>query len=166
MKKLYICEGCGAQYDHEPRAVECEASDQFDVPRLAVGDIVVGRSGFGWFDGDSEWIANPKTAKELGVVAGEIATNGKLLLMRKKHPPEANCFSECCTLSFFYVVSAIDRENHRVRYHLFTGAMKGGYRSGYTYNRHHVAMEKAAKYPKNLDVKKVQFLGQKARTLV
>ncbi len=122
MKILYQCEGCEEQYASEAECRRCET--QKDEVRFAVGDIVLGRYGFGWFDGDRDWVSNP-----------ELLLPG-LKEARPKHCPrgDGNCFGKCCTLGFYYVVSAIDTYEHRTRYHLRTGAMRSGYQSERTTN--------------------------------
>lgn len=148
MKTVYICEGCGEKYNNPDEARACEARDP--GKRLAeVGDIVTARAGFGWFDGDERWVIQP--------TAG-------LSAYREGRCPlkDTNCFSPCCTYSFYYVVTAIDVAMHRLRYHLVTRAMKGGHRRGYTFNVHHCT-PKRVESPSDYLVRSGRLLiGEKA----
>lgn len=125
MKVQYICDGCGEKFSDINEAISCEQSGE--VERICeVGDIVTGEGGFGWYDGDSRWITNPNVQ-----------------LHQKPCPNKnGNCFSDCCTYFFYYVVTAIDQHKHRIRYHLTTRAMKESYRQGHTFNKHHVQLIK------------------------
>lgn len=131
MKILYICEGCGKQYDRIVKAQECESKDPGEQ-LVEPGDIVTARYGFGWFDGDRRWVVNPDV-KLRHRDGKEVCPNGN-----------GNCFSKCCTYGFYYVVTAVDTHNHRTRYHLRTRAMGGktGYRGGYTYTDDHITPKK------------------------
>jgi hypothetical protein len=126
--KLYFaCDICDAEYDNEAGALACEARGKPNLI-VAVGDIVFGSAGFGWFDGDKKWVSNPTVS-----------------LKRKCPKGDGNCFDDCCTYRFYYVVSAIDvdpEDSHRPRYHLITGAMLKDYRVGYTFNTGHVTPRK------------------------
>ena len=115
----FMCAICKKQYDTEAEALKCEA--QGFEPRFKIGDIVFAIAGFDWFDGDKRWISNPDVLKN------------------KKHK-RGNCGGACCTYQFYYVITHIDSEEgdgHRPRYHLFTNAMTGGYRSGFTFDIDH-----------------------------
>lgn len=98
---------------------------------LSIGDIVFCRSGFGWYDGDRNWISNadqvdPKGLGNPGPIPRGKCPNG-----------DRNCFSPCCTFLFYYVVSFIDEDPTRAgrrRYHLITNAMTRSHRSGYTFD--------------------------------
>lgn len=133
------CSFCGEEYKSAERARDCEALG-FN-PTVKVGDIVTCGGGFGWYDGDRRWITNPDVDLDIEKHHGR----------RKK----SNCFDVCCTYLFYYVVTSIDGDHlmtcgrrgrpvdaHRPRYHLFTRAMKMGYRSGVTYDEGHYAMTK------------------------
>lgn len=135
---LHGCLICGKQYGSEREAVICE-TQPVDPRLVQVGDIVTGQQIFGWFDGDEAWVVDPNAKK------GDIA--------------------------FYYVVTHIDGDDqdpHRVRYHLFTKAMTGkqGYRSGYTFNRHHISIKKAAKWPSNVERDSKDLIGQKSDRLL
>lgn len=123
VRAVYICEGCDKSYEELEEAQRCERQDP-GQGLVQVGDIVRAKGGFGSFDGDKRWVIQPT----VGLFAYR---DGKCPLN------DTNCFAECCTYSFYYVVTAIDIYQHRMRYHLTTRAMKKGYRGGYTFNRHH-----------------------------
>lgn len=112
-KHTFKCPGCGNEYEQKKQAIDCINSG--DEPIVKVGDIVELKYGFGWFDGDSRWVINP-----------DVDTS--------KHG-----FGRDCSMGFYYVVTHIDQENHRTRYHVATKAMTGeqSYRSGWTYNIGH-----------------------------
>lgn len=146
MITLYMCEGCGRQYNQREDALLCESNKP--EPTVAVGDIVLCRAGFGWYGGDKAWISNPEHTP--------------------CRNPGINCFGTCCTYSFYYVVTAIDRHNHRVRYHLATLAMSetSGYRYGYTYDQHHCAPEKVENPPAIVIEQSKELIGHIARGLI
>lgn len=129
MKTIYICEGCEQKFDTAKAALACENREK---PKVAfkVGDIVTVGKTFGWFDGDPEWIVNKRL---LGHARAEAYDKSKC-----RHPG-TNCFDTCCCYQFYYVVTAIDMDGHRTRYHLRTKAMTGkqGYKGGWTYDVHH-----------------------------
>ncbi len=155
--KHYECGVCTSTYDSLEEAEGCEAKGVVK-PSVAVGDIILAGAGFGWYDGDKKWISNP---------------NVKL---RQKPCPngDGNCFSDCCTYAFYYVVTAIDlddddhlRSQHRRRYHLFTKAMSGkGYRQGYTFDRYHAKPKKVDKPPAYVVRTSKVLIGKKARFLL
>ncbi len=141
MKIMYVCEGCGEQYTDKKDAERCEAKVQ--TSRVAeVGDIVKAHAGFGWYDGNAHWVANPK------VVLGG-------------HKDHGNCFGRCCSYEFYYVVTTIDVENHRVRYHLETKAMTGkeGHRGGYTFNEDHFTPRKVKRPPERVVKDSYDLIG-------
>jgi len=120
---LYECEICGFESVDPEQVRACEARGA-PVPLVAVGDIVLAKGGFGWFDGDSAWVSNPAAKKRK--VNGRCPVTG-----------DGNCFGLCCCFRFYYVVTLIDRDpdiggRHRLRYHLWTKAMTGkqGYECG------------------------------------
>lgn len=126
----FECETCGAQYTTAELAQRCFRQV---FPLVAkVGDIVTSRAGFGGYDGDPRWISNPK------IILRKVCPNGN-----------GNCFGECCTYSFFYVVTAITKTNrdggkrgHHNAYHLRTLAMTdtSGYEGGWTSPDGHVGL--------------------------
>ncbi len=148
MRIQYVCEGCGQIYNDRDKAEKCEALT--DEVKVSVGDVVFASAGFGWFDGDKKWISNPSALKRRA---------------RNKH---GNCFGECCTYRFYYVVTVIDTHEHRTRYHLFTKAMEGkqGYRSGYTYNEHHVPIELIRDPPQRIVRDSKDLISKKATSLL
>jgi len=143
------CQVCGREYVTEAEAVVCETQPE-DEPCVKVGDIIFAGAGYGWFDGDKSWVSN------LGI-------------RRKKG--HGNCFGECCTMRFFFVVTAIDKDDrnpHRVRYHLFTKAMSGkeGHRCGYTFNNGHTRPSLVKKPPSAVVSGSKDLIGQKADYLL
>ncbi len=165
MKIEYICEGCGEGYADINRAIACEATESTE-PTCGVGDIVLAKGGFGWFDGDRRWVSNLS-------VRGEIAGAGdgsKVVQIAAASPKcpngNGNCFSDCCTYFFYYVVTHIDKHEHRTRYHLMTRAMQKGYRAGYTYNETHIRPEKVESPSDFLLRSSKGLLGGKARHLL
>jgi hypothetical protein len=52
----YKCEFCKTPYATADLAQLCEA--QSDKTRDRVGEIVLAKSGFGWFDGERSWGSN------------------------------------------------------------------------------------------------------------
>ena len=156
VKMLYVCEGCGTEYDQIWSAMSCEQQET-PGPIVAVGDIVTIGYGRGWQDGDKRWIINPDTERRYHKGLKVECPNG-----------HGNCFNECCTWGFYYVVTKIDKKDHRVRYHLETRAMTGkqGYRLGYTYNDGHVR-PKRVEHPSAYLVRSGRLLiGHEARRLV
>lgn len=122
MKTIYICEGCGQKYDDPALAQACEA--QKPAVKFQPGDIVTKGYGFGWFDGEAEWVRNIR-------VLNRRARHGRELTHLDGKTDDRNCFDGCCTIGFYYVVTAVDEHEHRTRYHLRTLAMKSGYKCGY-----------------------------------
>ena len=144
MKIEYICEGCKGRYRTEAAAMKCE--EQNETKHIAeVGDIVLVRAGFSWANGDPGWIENPKVQSQ---------------------PGHGNCFNTCCTMQFFYVVTAIDMRNHRKRYHLYTGAMKNGFKQGFTFSADHYTPVVVAAPPPRVVEESKRFIGRKAKHLV
>lgn len=154
---MFQCEFCKALHDNRDDATQCESGADKE-PVLKVGDIVTGRSGFGWFDGDLLWVSNP------GVYEN------------KDRPTDhGNCFGACCTFDFYYVVTAVDRgedfhhyaKGHQIIYHLETEAMSGdqGYRSGYTC-RAHIEMTVVPDPPTAVVEASKKLIGHKASTSV
>lgn len=150
MQKLirFQCEICDRIYGSREEALKCEERGKEAVP-YKPGDIVFIGAGFGWFDGDKRWISNP------GVTL-------------RSNPSHGNCFSECCTYRFYYVVTAIEpdtRDPHRVRIYLKTGAMKGG-RGGWTRVGTHITPESVKKPPAFVKKDGKRFIGQKQESLI
>lgn len=144
-KSVYECEICGHTYNTAREAGACEAQGVKGDLAIKVGDIVLARAGFGWFDGDIEWVSNPS------------------VLDHQAHP-SINCFGTCCTYAFYYVVTAIDKEGHRPRFHLATKAMGGqGYSCGFTYAFGHFTPEKVVDPP---DLQTQDLIGLKATRLL
>lgn len=151
-RTFHICEGCGEEYEELAKAQRCEARDP-GRQLVEVGDIVLVKAGFGWFDGDTRWVIQPTVG---------------LFAYREGRCPrnDTNCFGECCTYSFYYVVTAIDIVEHRLRYHLATRAMRAGPRHGYTFNKHHYTPVKV-ELPSDFLVRSGRgLIGQRARGLL
>ncbi len=154
MKVQYICEGCGGKFDGIDKAIACEAVEGVRIDDIEVGDIVLAKSGFGWFNGDKRWITNPN------------------IKLRARHA--YNCFGPCCTFQFFYVVTLIDEQEHRARYHLRTRAMADkrksggemGHIGGYTFNVHHITPKKVDRPPPFLLRSGRSLVGWKAESLL
>lgn len=148
----FACDICKVEYGTLKESNRCEK--QGFNPTFKVGDIGLCKGGFGWYDGNALWISNP----------------GIELRPRKCPNGNGNCFSPCCTFEFWYVVTFIDddeRDKHRPRYHLYTGAMSGkrGYASGYTFDVGHHAFRVIKPSAKLLKDSK-RFIGKRAKFLV
>ena len=137
---LYECDICKQRFETAEGAIACESTGTDRTP-CQVGDIVL-RGGFGWYDGDERWIAFRAKDTYRGI-------KGLYLL------------------TFYYVVTAIDLDNHRTRIHVVTKAMKSGYTEGYTYVSGHVPVEpiKGGVPQFVLDDSK-DLIGRKARYLL
>ncbi len=151
----YRCSICQTTYSTKKAATECYAKG-IDKPKLKVGDVTKAGS-FGWFDGDPRWVVNYKERASLGNTS-----------IKTDHGDNRNCFGPCCTFQFFYVVTRVDKEQHRYRYHLFTKAMSGkeGYQSGYTYDWGHKTVIPLKKVPKAILADSKDLLGQGANGLL
>ncbi len=108
----YECELCHKKFDNAEACLACE-NRGIEPAKAKVGDFVTtdgwkedyGR--FGWYDGDPSWVI-PKTD-------GLHSTPN---------------FPYC---SLIYIVTAVDNDGHRARYHLETkGMTNNGYRGGWT----------------------------------
>lgn len=135
----YECPICKRQYLQIEEAKKCLNSN--DTPIFKVGDIVEAGYGFGWFDGDKDWLINPEIDP------------------RKEHG-----FCKNKSWGFYYVVSHIDLVEHEIVYYLVTGAMSldTGYSGGKT---KHMGTHKTPKLinnpPKHIIEKSKQFIGLK-----
>ena len=130
---IYRCK-CGKESERKYDAALC------CLPSLRssfkVGDIVTMNYGRGWFDGDIRWVVNPGVVLNPGPLPSPLS--------RVPPPNHGNCFAKCCTMGFFYVITAIDRsidpddDLERPRIHLLTKAMTGkeGYRQFYNYEEY------------------------------
>jgi hypothetical protein len=141
----YVCPICEKGYPTREEAARCAARGK-EKPIVKVGDIVLARAGFGWFDGSRDWVKNPDV---------------------KKHPEHGNCFGECCTMTFYYVVTAIDDyegDPHRIRYHLLTGAMseEQGHRQRWTTVDGHYKPRRVKDPPDKVLAESKKFIGSKA----
>jgi hypothetical protein len=148
----YQCEVCGGRFPTQVQAMACERVGF--KPRHKVGEIVFAKGGFGWYDGQKNWVSNPNVSRDRECPSGV-----------------GNCFDDCCCFRFYYVITFIDkdeRDGHRARYHLMTMAMSGnqGYRAGYTYDTGHESIE-LVKNPPTLVVEESKTLiGQQAQHLL
>ena len=111
----FKCEICNKEYLDVNEAKQCETRG-VEEPMFDVGDIVYKGAGYGWYNGDKRWVINP-------------------MVKLKGNPEHGNCFDKCCTMAFYYVITAITQDLHSLRYHLYTKAMSGkqGHRCGYMY---------------------------------
>ena len=158
----YACDICGEEYGTMHAAQRCEAHG-LPTPTIAVGDIVLLRDGFGWFDGDPIWVSN---LAQLGRNDDE---PWNLPGRDKSH--DGSCFSECCMYQFYYVVTAIDRDDcnrHRLRYHVWTKAMTGtqGYAEGWTYDQDHIKPRLVNRPPKAIVNGSKNLVGRLATHLL
>jgi len=166
----YECPICGSVYKHRDSAEMCAAQPRPDDGGIKPGDIVYCAAGFGWYDGDPAWISNP-----------DVLDDGK----RRAVCPngDGNCFSSCCTYRFYYVVGVVEIEHgsyplyilgtsksdeeitqHRIRYHVFTKAMKEMYSSGYTHDCGHIRPVLVKPQPKLPGAK--EFIGKRVTRLL
>ena len=132
---LYRCRICGLQYDDPAKALACAAKGLPD-PIAQPGDVVLCKAGFGWYDGDPVWIANLDALRK----AGAMDKDGNL--KRTPNREHGNCFAPCCTYQFYYAVTKVANEGHRVKYWLRTLAISGGHEGGWTYDGSHYAPRK------------------------
>lgn len=149
---IYKCEICRTEYPTEKECFECE-NQPLDKPTVSVGDIVTLAYGFSWYDGDKNWVINPEN--EYG--RNEECPNG-----------HGNCFSECCTMGFYYVVTAIKNHEHRVQYHVFTKAMTGknGHHGGYIYDERHINPKLVKNPPKKVVASSKDLIGKESSFLL
>lgn len=140
-KHIFKCPGCGNEYEEKQQAINC--MNRSDEPIVNVGDIVELKYGFGWFDGDKRWVINPDV---------DMSKHG---------------FGSDCSMGFYYVVTHIDQENHRARYHVATKAMTGkqGHRRWFTYNTGHYR-PKLIDAPDFVKEDSKSLIGEKANYLL
>lgn len=153
MTTSYQCDLCRRVYETAAEAKACEARG-VDASIVRVGDIVFVYHCFGWYDGEASWVSNPDVF---------LKRNGA-----KCPKGSSNCFGSCCNFRFYYVVTAIDFEGHRTRYHLVTLAMTGknGHRGGYTFNAGHFVPEKVKNPPAVVVETAKKLIGQKRENLL
>lgn len=172
-KAKYECEFCGCEYTNFADAESCEARG-LEAPIVKVGDIVLAKGGYGWYDGKMNWVSNPEVRPHKEG-QGETACHVQNPRCPKK---SGNCFDKCCCFSFYHVVTAIDYvegvngnydpPGHRARYHLATMAMKGKntYASGYTFASNHHRPELVKKPPASVVRESKALLGKLAKYLL
>jgi hypothetical protein len=159
----YICERCFASYEDEGDAWRCE-SQPFD-PEFGVGDIVTAHAGFGWYDGDRKWIRNPEVVEH---EAHDLTLPGVRCKLRR-NPDHGNCFGDCCSIAFYYVVTAVGndaRNPHRIEYHVATKGMKCAYRGGRTYDQGHHTLSKVEHPPADIVAASLDLLGKRFERLL
>lgn len=147
----FQCSYCKQQYANKQQAIDCE-KQPIEKPCVEVGQIVEMCFGYGWFDGDKRWVIN----------------------LDKKNAPRitehGNCFDRCCTMGFYYVVTAIEKDKidpHRLKYHVFTKAMTGkqGHEGGYTYFDRHVTPSPIFSAPEFVKKDSKSLIGKKSEWL-
>ena len=137
-KIRFLCPICNYEYMEREDAEKCYAKGLH--PTLDVGDFVTAYSfRFSWYDGDRNWIAATEKSD--------------------------NC-SSGFRHTFYYVVTYIDNDGHRSRYHLKTGAMSGaaGYSRGYTFDVHHIKPKLVIDEDVPDSIKKIakEWIGERA----
>jgi len=134
----FVCPICHTQYDIKAEAQAC-LDRSVEKTSLTLGDIVEVKYGYGWFDGDKKWVINPDV---------DMSKHG---------------FSKDCSMGFYYVITHIEPDKHRLRFHVFTKAMTGtqGHREGYTYLRGHYTPVKIDA-PEDVVLDSVDLLGLKS----
>lgn len=138
----FFCPMCMNKFDHREQAQACldRAVEKTD---LKVGDIVEVKYGYGWFDGDKKWVINPDVD-------------------RSNHG-----FTKDRSMGFYYVITHIETEQHRLRFHVVTKAMTGenGHRHGYTYLTGHCTPKKI-NAPESVKFDAVDLIGFKSDHLL
>ena len=115
-KHLFECPMCHKDYESKEEAEKCMNST--DKTDLKVGDIVTAGAGFGWFDGDKDWVVNPDV---------DISKHG---------------FGWDCSMGFYYVITDIATEGHILKFSLFTKAMMSAYSNGYVSSKYGIPLKK------------------------
>jgi hypothetical protein len=138
----FFCPMCNSEHNQKADAQSC-LDRGLDKTDLKVGDIVEIKYGYGWFDGDKNWVINPDVD-------------------RSKHG-----FSKKESMGFYYVITAIEPHEHRLRFYVITKAMTGeyGHKGGYTYLTGHYAPKKI-KAPENVVLDAVDLIGTKFEWLL
>lgn len=137
----FFCPLCNARYDQRHEAQAC-LDYGVDKTDLKVGDIVEIKYGYGWFDRDKNWVINPDVELSHG-------------------------FDKNCSMGFYYVITAIEPEGHRLKIYVATNAMTGesGHKGGYTYlSGHHTPKKIDA--PEYVKLDAVNLIGEKLNWLV
>lgn len=171
-KVTYQCDICEQAFTTPEEAQICEQRGR-EKAIVAIGDIVFAKSGYGWFDGDEKWVSNPKVRMNMHgtkLSAHQVPAPGPC------RDPGSNCFDDCCTFKFYYVVTAIDwvdgyddrKPGHRVRYTVLTKAMSGkeGHTGGWTYNSGHYNLELVKNPPAAVVKDAESLIGKKAKFIL
>lgn len=132
----YVCPICRNRYTNNEDAINCVNSNE--TPKFKVGDIVEVKYGFGWYDGSKNWVINPDVD------------------MRK------HGFDKDSSMGFYYVITAIEMDGHRVRYYVATNAMteENGHKGGYTYIKNHYT-PKLIEAPEIVKLESNSLIGKK-----
>jgi hypothetical protein len=148
--ETYQCETCGNTSSNKSQVLACE-SIPLETPIFEVGEIVFVKNGFGWFDGEPAWISNFKAVQE-----------------NRTAQSHGNCFQSCCTYRFYYVITAIEQDGHRLKYYVVTNAMTGtqGHRGGYTYTKGHITPQRAGIAPPLVTQQAQKLIGEKPKMLI
>lgn len=178
---VFSCGLCHSTYKTFEEADGCY--QQGFHPNFSVGDIVHNYPRFGWFDGDEKWA--PLTAKTpwgkdlekplhdfiyvVTAVDFDFYCDNWTSTYREPDPRrEGETRPSTDADAFLYRRL---NSGHRVRYHVFTLAMTGkqGYRSGYTFDKHHVTLhlldQKEYEWAKK-EALEHNLIGQKAGNLL
>jgi len=121
---IYRCPICKSQSSTKEEIKKCLKTGIKDPIGIEVGTIVKAGAGYGWFDGNVQWVVNPDVD-------------------RSKHG-----FGWDRSMGFYYVVTSKSNNGHKTIYHLETLAMTGanGHRGGKT-GVDHKTIEKAQNPP-------------------
>lgn len=133
---------CQSEFGDKDEAQAC-LDRGVEKTDLKVGDIVEVKYGYGWFDGDKQWVINPDVD-------------------HSKHG-----FDKSCSWGFYYVITAIEPDKHRLKFHVMTNAMTGshGHRHGYTYLTGHCTPKKI-NAPKFVKFDAINLIGFKSDRLL
>ncbi len=140
-REIYECPICNNRYDTKPEAEACLAIGVDE--RLRVGDIVEVKFGYGWYDGQKDWVINPEI-----------------------DPNKTHGFGRKVSWGFYYVVTDVEISGHRVRYSVATKAMTGenGHRGGWTGKNHY--MPKKVDAPQSVIDESRELIGNKYTNLL
>lgn len=140
----FFCPKCKAMHDTQTEARKCDASDE--APAIAVGEIVLIDVGYGWYDGDVNWLVL-----------------------------NTDTFHGRPTHSAFFVITAIDYDRggyqpHSPRYHVKTRGILNGNPTGlagYTGGSHKTMRRvRNTLHMQTLKEEGAQFIGEKTEHLI